>query len=71
MPKKSEKIMLDNCDCGLTGGCKKCNPTSQPGQHFKFDWEGGLADVQWKFVEDENGKTRICPLCGTALGSLD
>ena len=35
----SKYVFIDICDCGLTGGCEKCNP-------FYPFWEGNIKIVE-------------------------
>lgn len=57
--------MIPNCDCGLTGGCKKCNPflresfigciTDEEASEMKKK----LADYKKRFDEDFNRRQLI------------
>jgi len=38
-----------NCDCGLTGGCEKCNPG-----YYVPDMSGGSDFVECDFVEPKD-----------------
>ena len=44
--KKHAQETLRQCDCGLTGGCPKCNPYHR-GSRWIYDWE------DWIWMEDE------------------
>ena len=48
------------CDCGSTGGCKKCNP-------FQEFWKEDIEMAEWRMDEYNEGLMKIddpeIPLC--------
>ena len=52
-----QTAFLNNCDCGFTGGCKKCNPFSFIGSmtdEEANEARGKLKDWKKRFDDDFN-----------------
>ena len=47
--------MIPNCDCGLTGGCEKCNPFLRK-RYFYKKWtlldEVPITEEEYKYYEN-------------------